>query len=109
MKGEADIGGLLMEAIEKMDPGKKGILTGYYYNQLSIQELARIHNRDPGTIYKILKDSRQALIRSLKEKGVKQRDYPQSLSLGTELFLSYGERAVQTTERKSKQWEKSKT
>ena len=32
MKGEADIGGLLMEAIDEMDSGKMGMLRGYYYN-----------------------------------------------------------------------------
>ena len=98
MKGDLDTGRILMESIGQMDPIRKGILTGYYYNQLTVQELARIHNKDPVIIYRILDDTRKELIKSLKENGVEEYEYPPPLSLGTELFLSYGERAVQAAE-----------
>ncbi len=98
MKGDGDTGRILMESIGQMGPVRKGILTGYYYNQLTVQELARIHNKDPAIIYRILDDTRQELRRSLKENGVEEDEYPPPLSLGTELFLSYGEEAVKTAE-----------
>ncbi len=103
MKGDGDIGKVLMESIVQMDPIRKGILTGYYYNQLTVQELSQIHNKDPAMVYQILNDTRKELRRSLKENGVKETDYPPPLSLGTELFLSYGEGAVQTAERTNKE------
>ncbi len=88
-------GELLMEAINDMDVEIKGIVTGYYYNQLSIPELAEINSISPGEIYKILTGVRESLIKALKENGVRETEYPKSLA--TELFLTYGEGAVSET------------
>ena len=85
-------GELLMEAINDMDSDMKGIITGYYYNQLSIPELAEINSISPGEIYKMLTGARASLIRVLKENGVRETEYPKSLA--AELFLTYGEGAV---------------
>lgn len=86
---------LLMEAIDAMDYKHKSILTGYYYNQLSIPELAKINNTDSRNIYRMLSYARQILREYLKNNGLQESDCPQPLSLATDLFLSYGENAIE--------------
>lgn len=92
------IGKILMEAINTMDFKLKGIVTGYYYNQLSIPELAEINGTSPGEIHKVLINARDSLIKVLKENGIREMEYPKSLA--TELFLSYGEGAVSEIKKK---------
>ncbi len=98
MNGYGNAGKVLMDSIRKMTPIKKDLITSYYYNNLTIQELSRIHNKEPITIYQMLKETRQELIQSLKDNKITEADYTQPLSFGTELFLLYGEGAVQTAE-----------
>lgn len=62
------IGKLLIRAIGTIDPRYKSILTGYYYNQLSIPDLTKINNASSGYIYKVLTGARQSLREYLRER-----------------------------------------
>lgn len=63
---------VLADALEKLKPEERSLVTLFYYNELSIQEVSDVSGQSLSNVKVILHRSRKKLVQILSEMGIKE-------------------------------------
>ena len=98
MRKEQNTEKIVREAMEKMDPLIRRIVISYYYNNLTLENIAESLQMPPPEVCSLLKKGICTLKNALGLQQEGEQLYINNLYLNTEVYLSCAEEAVGTWE-----------
>ena len=87
---------IVTECIEGMMPLMRRATIGYYFNNLSIKELAVALNMEQSAVYSLVEEGREIIRKAVISHHGEDTLHQNNRYLYTEIFLSCGEEAVKT-------------
>ena len=87
---------IVTECIEGMMPLMRRATIGYYFNNLSITELAVALNTEQSAVYSLVAEGREVIKKAVLSNHGEETHLQNNRYLYTEIFLSCGEEAVKT-------------
>ncbi len=91
---------IIARTIDAMKPLMRRAVVLYYYNQLSVTEIAEVLNRKPPEIYELITKGRSILRMAVISDHGEEKLFQNNIYLYTEIFLSCSEEAVKVAENK---------
>ena len=94
-KTDRKTGDIISKTIDEMEPAMRSVMIGYFYNHLSVPELARSLLMSDAEIYGLMVKGRELFREAIILNGHKDTLFKSNHYLYTEIFLSCGEEAVE--------------
>ncbi|MCR5023747.1 MAG: hypothetical protein K6A90_05370 [Lachnospiraceae bacterium] len=87
--------GIISKTIDEMEPIMRSVVIGYFYNHLSVSELAKALLMSDAEIYGLMVKGKKLLREAIILNGNKDTLFKSNYYLYTEIFLSCGEEVVE--------------
>lgn len=96
MNGYYKAGDVIKRTIDAMEPAMRSVVIGYFYNNLSVEDLAGAMNLEASEVYKLMNRGRKVLKEAILIHRGQNAEVNDHKYLHTEIYLSCAEEAVET-------------
>lgn len=96
MDGKQRTESIITKCIDGIMPAMRSTIIGYYFNNLSIKDLAKALNMKPSAVYSLVEEGREIIKTAVLSHYGEEAPIQNNRYLYTEIFLSCGEEAVET-------------